>query len=261
MTTANLNGISCHYQSSGSGQPLLFIHGLGSCADDWELQVHAFAGAYRVIVPDLRGHGRSEQPAGPYSIGLFARDMGSLLEQLDCGPVHVVGLSLGGAIAFQLALDYPQLIRTVTIVNSGPELILRTLAQKFAIAQRLVLIRLLGLPRFGSILARRLFPDPTQAEQREIFSRRFRANRMRPYLDSLRALVGWSVTARLQELQAPVLVVSADQDYSPIATKEAYVKLLPNARLEVIANSRHATPSDQPKAFNDALARFLAENP
>ena len=65
MTTARVNGIALHYQEAGTGEPLLLLHGLGSRSDDWEMQLPAFAGRYRVIAPDLRGHGRSAKPPGP----------------------------------------------------------------------------------------------------------------------------------------------------------------------------------------------------
>lgn len=260
MPIVRANELDLFYQSSGSGVPLLFIHGLGSSAADWELQEPVFAGKYRVIAPDLRGHWRSAKPPGPYSMSQFSADLAALLKQLDAGPAHVVGLSLGGGIAFQLALDAPQLVKTLTIVNSGPEMILRTFAQKFAIAQRFWIIRLFGLPKFGAVLAGRLFPDSGQAPLKASFIERFGHNRKQPYLDSLKAFIGWSVTARLGEIRCPTLVVSGDQDYSPVAFKEAYVALLPRAKLAVIPNSRHVTPQDQPQAFNRVLMEFLSAN-
>jgi pimeloyl-ACP methyl ester carboxylesterase len=257
MTIIRANNIDLYYESSGSGTALLFIHGLGSSAADWEFQAPAFAKQYRVIAPDLRGHWRSSKPAGPYSMSQFAADLSALLKQLGTGPAHVVGHSLGGGIAFQLALDAPELVRSLTIVNSGPEMILRSFAQKFAIAQRFAIIKLFGLQAFGRTLASRLFPDHGQEPLKSTLVERFRHNQREPYLDSLRAFVGWSVTGRLDEIRCPTLVISGDQDYSPVAAKEAYVAMLPNARLAVVAHSRHVTPQDQPAEFNRILMEFL----
>lgn len=262
MPSLRLKDLELHYAlhgpASGAGAPLLFIHGLGSCAEDWDAQREAFAADHRLIVPDLRGHGASGDSPGPYSIAVFAADMQALLEHLGCGPAHVVGLSLGGAIAFQLALDAPQLVRTLTIVNSGPELILRTFKEKFAIGARIAMVRALGLPRFAPVLAKRLFPRPEQAHLRATFIARYLRNRKAPYLASLRALVGWSVAARLGEIRAPTLIVSADEDYTPVSLKREYAAKLADARVAVVADSRHATPIDQPAAFNQVLAEFLA---
>ncbi|HSW12444.1 MAG TPA: alpha/beta hydrolase [Solimonas sp.] len=260
MPTSTINGIALYHEVRGSGEPLLLIHGLGSSALDWEEQLDFFSRSYRVIAFDLRGHGRSDKPQGPYSIRQFSDDAAALLRQLDVSSAHVVGLSLGGAIAFQLALDHPGLARTLTIVNSGPELILRTLSERFAIGLRFVIVPLFGLPTMGRMISKRLFPDPASDGVRRKFEERFAGNQTRPYLDSLRALVGWSVTARLGEIRCPVLVVTADQDYTPVSLKEAYVAQLPDARLCVVPDSRHALPMERPAAFNQMLAGFLGEH-
>ena len=105
MPTAELGDIRLYYEDFGEGEPLLFIHGLGSSTRDWENQVRYFSDRYRVVVPDLRGHGNSEKPPGPYSIPLFADDIAELITTLDLAPTHVVGLSLGGFVASQLAVE------------------------------------------------------------------------------------------------------------------------------------------------------------
>src|SRR5439155_12833482 len=94
----------------------------GSSKRDWEPQVAELAKTYRVITVDLRGHGQSDKPAGPYTIPEFAADVAGLLESLHASPAHIVGLSLGGGVAFQLAVNYPALLKSLTIVNSGPSM-------------------------------------------------------------------------------------------------------------------------------------------
>ena len=240
MPIAQVNGIKLHYQMQGRGQPLLLIHGLGAVAEDWEPQIAAFAKDYCVIAPDLRGHGQSDKPAGPYSMRLFAEDMAGLMHALRLGPAHVVGLSLGGGVAFQLALDAPELVKTLTIVNSAPEMILRTWQEKLAIWMRFAVIRLFGLPKLGEILAKRLFPDDDGL--RQIFAQRFAKNDTPGYLAAFRALIGWSVTARLGEIHCPTLILTADQDYTPVAFKRAYAEKIRAAQLAIIPDSRHAAP-------------------
>jgi pimeloyl-ACP methyl ester carboxylesterase len=260
MPLAQVNGIQMHYELAGSGTPLLLIHGLGSSSADWDAQIQHFAQRYQVIAPDLRGHARSSLPPGPYSIKLFAADIAALLKSLAIEPAHIVGISLGGAVAFQLALDAPALTRTLTIVNSAPEMILRTFGQKFAIWQRLAIVRLLGLPRMAAILGERLFPSAEHAAARTVFVERFKNNKREPYLASLRALIGWSVAEQLSKITCPTLVIAADQDYTPIALKEDYVAKLPNARLAVIPDSRHAVPMERPEEFNRVLGKFLSSS-
>ncbi|HVF40381.1 MAG TPA: alpha/beta hydrolase, partial [Gemmatimonadaceae bacterium] len=120
MPTQRVRDIDVHYEIAGQGEPVLLIHGLGSRSEDWEEQVPAMAEHFRVITYDVRGHGRSSKPAGPYSVAESAADAAALLEALHVGPVHVVGLSMGGMIAFQLMADRPELVKSAVIVNSGP---------------------------------------------------------------------------------------------------------------------------------------------
>lgn len=82
MPKIQSNGINLYYEIHGEGQPLLLIHGLGSSARDWEMQVDEFAKSFRVITLDLRGHGQSDQPRGPYSLSMFAADTVGLLKGL-----------------------------------------------------------------------------------------------------------------------------------------------------------------------------------
>ena len=86
---------------------------------------------------------------------------------------------------------------------------------------------------------------------------RWAKNDKRAYLASFDAIVGWGVQEQLSKISCPTLVISADHDYTPVAQKEIYVKLLPDARLVVIEDSRHATPLDQPEVFNATLLEFL----
>jgi len=83
MPSIQVNQIGLYYESSGQGEPLLFIHGLGSSSRDWEYQVPCFTERYRVVTPDLRGHGKSDKPPGPYSSLQFACDIAELIRSLD----------------------------------------------------------------------------------------------------------------------------------------------------------------------------------
>lgn len=259
MPTLNINTVDLYYEIAGSGQPVLFIHGLGSSSRDWEEQIPFFSERFQVITCDLRGHGRSQKPPGPYSMSLFASDVAGLIKALGFDSVHVLGISLGGMVAFQLAVDHPELIKSMVIVNSGPELIIRTIKDRWQVFMRFAIVRLLGMRKMGEVLSKRLFPKEEQAEIRKIFVERWAENDQRAYADTMRAIVGWSVSAYLQSINIPILVVTADQDYTPVSAKEAYVPKLPQAELVVIPDSHHATPVDQPKAFNEVVSSFLIQ--
>jgi 3-oxoadipate enol-lactonase len=181
----------------------------------------------------------------------------ALLKALQIGPVHVVGISMGGMIGLQLAVDAPELVKSLVVVNSGPEMVVRTLKERIQIWQRFLIVRLLGMRKMGAVLSGRLFPKPEQGEVRKIFVERWAENDPRAYRDAMSALVGWSVSEHLEKIACPVLVVAADEDYTPIEAKASYVKRLQHGDLVVIADSRHATPVEQPDEFNKVVMAFL----
>jgi len=260
MPALLVNGVSLYYEVNGEGQALVFIHGLGSSARDWEFQVPEFSKAYKVVTLDLRGHGQSDKPAGPYSLPMFAADVAGLLRALDLQPAHIVGLSLGGGVAFQLAVDCPELVKTLTIVNSGPSMGGTPEQARQEVERRVGVVQQMGMRAMGQALSAALFPKPEQGALRDTFVARWAENDPQAYIAATRAMLGWDVTGKLGSIQCPTLVIGADHDYAPVAMKEAYVKLMPDARLAVIADAHHATPVELPGEFNAVLAGFLAEH-
>ena len=258
MPIRQSNGINLHYEIAGQGAPLLFLHGLGSRGEDWAAQLPCFADRYRVITADMRGHGQSDKPPGPYSVPMMARDVIDLLDGLGIGSTHIVGLSMGGMIAFQLGVEWPERVGSLVIVNSGPALVARTVGEWLRIRQRLLLAQLFGPARTGHFLSKRLFPKADQSLMRLQFIERWAQNDRDAYLASLRALVGWSVLERIDEIRCPVLVISGDRDYTPLELKREYTARIRDAQLVVIEDSGHATPVDQAENFNDVVLEFLA---
>ncbi len=260
MPKIRVRDIEMHYEETGQGTPLLLIHGLGSSARDWERQIPYFSKNYRVITYDVRGHGQTDKPAGPYGIPLFAQDTAEFMKILNIESAHVVGISMGGMIALQLAVNAPERIRSLVVVNTGAELIVRSFREFLMVLQRKLIVRLLGMQKMGEILSGRLFPDPEHEELRKIFVEHWAENDPRAYRDSMQALLGWSVTDKLGFIPCPTLIVSADNDYTPVEVKEAIVAKMPNAKLVVIPNSHHAVPVERPEEFNRIVGEFLAEN-
>ncbi len=260
MPTTQVNGIDLYYEITGKGDPLLFIHGLGSSTRDWEEQVSYFARHYQVVVFDVRGHGQSAKPAGPYSIELFASDTAKLLQNLGITRTHVVGISMGGMIAFQLAARQPQMLKSLIIVNSQPEFIVRTCRERIRVWQRFLTVRLLGMRVLGKFLSRRLFPKPEHENLRRVFIRRWAENDSLAYRESMKAIIGWSVMEQIGDIDCPTLVIASDEDYTPLRTKQAYVKQLAHGKMVIINDARHAVPVERPAQFNAVLATFLGEH-
>jgi 3-oxoadipate enol-lactonase len=259
MPLKRINDIDVYYEDSGEGEPLLFIHGLGSSTRDWELQVPVFSEHYRVITVDLRGHGQTSKSKEPYSIKLFADDTVQLLDELHALPAHIVGLSLGGIVAFQIAVDDPAKVKSLTIVNSCPEMVIHTFHEWAEFWRRIVIIQLLGMRRLAAFLCDRLFPEPHQEDVRCEAIERLAANDKRAYINTLRAISGWSVMDRLDNITCPTVIMSGDMDFLPMPTKESCVSRIANSELTIIDNSRHVTPVDQPEKFNSVLNTFLSK--
>ncbi len=188
---------------------------------------------------------------------LFARDTAKLLQALGVAPTHIVGISMGGMIAFQLAVSHPELVKSLVIVNSGPEYIVHTLKQRIQVWQRFLIVKLLGMRKIGKVLSPRLFPKSEQEALRRVFIERWAENDALAYQETMRAIIGWSVVDRIAGINCPTLGVGSEFDYTPVAEKQAYVERMTRAKLLVIEDSRHALPMEKPEEFNAAVVGYL----
>ncbi len=259
MAWIDLNGVRIWYTEHGSGEPLLLLHGLGSSSDDWLLQIPAFSSRWRVIAPDLRGHGRTPLPDAALTIEQMAADMAELLERLDARPAHLLGLSMGGCVALALALARTDDVRSLILVNTGAAI--RLSGRRYLRGlTRVIALLVGGSPAMARVVARGLFPDPDQALLRQEATARLSQVDRRAYLRAARALLRFDVRPRLAEIRCPTLVVAgaADQTLGPQPTRYL-AEHIPNARLTIIPRSRHVTPVDQPDAFNRTALNFLEE--
>ena len=140
---------------------------------------------------------------------LFAADVEALLQTLGIASAHIVGLSLGGAVALQFALDHPSRVRSLTLVNTGPALGGTPEQAAQEIARRAGIVQQMGLRAMGQALAPNLFPKPAQAALREIFVERWAENDPQAYIEATRSMLGWDVTARLGAITCPVTTLAA----------------------------------------------------
>lgn len=261
LPTALVNGVEIFYDVHGSGEPLVLLHGLGASSQDWEHQVPELAQHYRVITPDLRGFGRSAKPRGPYSVAQFSGDMLALLDALGVSRCHLLGLSMGGAVAFQMALDQQPRFSSLIIVNSAPNFELHSWRRRLMAWTRILVPHLFGMRTLSHHVVNHLFPKPEQSELRARLIARASSNDRDAYVAAVHALKGWSIERRLGEIRTPTLVISAEFDYTPVAEKEHYVARMRNAQLRVIHDSRHASHWDQWQAFNGLVLDFLKRHP
>jgi len=259
MAWIDLNGVRTWYAESGSGEPFLLLHGLGSSSDDWLLQIPTFSNRWRVIAPDLRGHGRTPLPDTTLTIEQMAADMAELLERLDARPAHVLGLSMGGCVALALALARPDDVRSLILVNTGAAI--RFSGRRYLRGlTRVIALLVGGPPAMARVVARGLFPDPDQALLRQEAAARLSQVAPRAYLSAVRALLRFDARPRLAEIRCPTLVIAGAEDGTLGPQPTRYLAdHIPSARLAIIPRSRHVTPIDQPEAFNRTVLNFLEE--
>lgn len=261
MPQLQINDITMHYIDQGQGETILFLHGLGSCGDDWILQTQVFAQHDRVIAPDLRGHGRSTKPRGPYSIALMSTDVIALLDALSIDTAHVVGLSLGGMAALQLAIDHPQRIRRLVLTNTCASILSGGLRHLLSLARRAIVSFALPLERNAQHVARGLFPLTNQTELRRLAFERIAQNDRLAYRATINAIRRFDVRRYLRNIDMPTLVVTGDRDRTiPMTLQRQLAQHIPHARWEIIRDSGHATPLDQPERYNALLQSFIHTN-
>lgn len=240
-----------------SGEPVVLLHGLGSSWEDWFLQVPALSGRYRVFAVDLPGHGRSSAPQGWPSIAGYATEFAGSLEALKLPATHVVGLSLGGLVGLQTAVEYPQRVRTLTVINGFSRV--RFGARRTAHALVRLLLLLTGrMEWLGAWVAGALFPEQDQGELRLLAAERIASNPRRAYLQALAAVASFKLDDRLDAIECPTLIVAGGRDkIVPLRAKRRLAAKIRVARFVLLAESGHLTPVDDFERFNRILVEFL----
>jgi pimeloyl-ACP methyl ester carboxylesterase len=187
-----------HYEEYGQGEPLVLLHGLGSSSQDWELQVPALSRHYRVILMDIRGHGRSDKPASATASPPSAPTCWPCSSTCT-GPVHFVGLSMGGMIGFQLAVDHPQWLRSLCIVNSAPEVKRRTRSD-WAGGSSAGAWRACSVSKPSARAWPPAVPQTPAGRTAAKMAERWARNDKRAYLKSFDAIVDWGVQERIGQI-------------------------------------------------------------
>ena len=270
MSGVTIDGLRWEVRSRGHGAPLLLLHGFTGRATSWEPHARAFARRFRVVTPDLPGHGRSGIPAEPARAGVerTAGDLAAILEREGWRPAHVLGYSLGARIAIRLAIDHPGAVRK--LVLESPSAGLATAAERrerrAADEERATAIERDGIDAFVDAWER----EPVFTSQAALprgKAARLRAVRLRNRPAGLAAsLRGAGQGAmeplfdRLADVVAPTLVIAGALDPAGRRRAEVVAAGIPGARLEVIASAGHAPHLENPTAFRSLVLAFLQED-
>jgi len=275
MSTAQINGIDVYYEEHGSGDPLLLIMGLGADSIAWMFQLPEFSQHYRTIVFDNRGVGRSSKPPGPYSIAKMADDAAGLLGTIGIQRAHVVGVSMGGMIAQELALRHPQRVRGLVLActYAKPD---AGVARQFASS-----LTAFGGSRGdnGEIHIDLSKVDPMMFFQQllpTVFNAQFIMTElpklmqvfggalqygfsMDAILAQVMATQGHDTIERLGRIKAPTLVLVGDSDLLiPPSNSDSLAAKIPGAKLVKIPGGSHGFNFETPELFNKEVLNFLA---
>jgi 3-oxoadipate enol-lactonase len=243
----------------GGHPAVLLIHGLGATSDSWKLQAPALAAAgYRVLAPDLPGFGKSPISV-PVTVPRMASGLDQLLSSLNAAPAHVVGISMGGTVALQLAADFPGSVAKLVLVNTFARLKPQGLAGWLAFASRLFLVYLTGLPTQARVISGRIFPKPGQEALRQGLYEQILQADPRAYRAAIWALARFNLLPRLTGLRVPTLVITAEDDRTIAPANQARLLAIPGSRQVVIAGAGHGVTAERPEGFNQVLLTFLAQ--
>jgi len=176
------------------------------------------------------------------------------------GFVAVVGLSMGGTIAQQLALDYPQLLRKLVLVSTFAILRPDTISGWLYFLQRFILVNTLGLTAQAKVVSNRIFPGPHNAPLRAILIDTISRTDLRAYRKAMTSLGLFNSVGRLGQIKSPTLVITGSDDSTVTPARQQFlVRGIPGARQVIIPHAGHAIPVDQAEIFNRELLKFLAE--
>ena len=199
------DGLVIHYvdaQFSGS-PPVLLLHGLGVNSKSWGMQVPALERAgFRILMPDIRGFGKSTFPGGSVTVRRLASDIVLLLHNLHIPSTVVVGISMGGALALQMALDNPELVSRLILINTFSHLRPKRVKTWVYFAVRFAMLHIIGLKAQAHAVATHLFPSPADAALREIFYTQISQADPAGYRAAMRALARFNVSRASRRSQS-----------------------------------------------------------
>lgn len=256
-------GISLYYELydftepwKAGPPPVLFLHGLGGDRRMWLYQVPAFCGRYPTLVVDLRGHGRSSHPRQDFTVADMARDVLRLTRVLGVERAHVVGLSMGGVVAQQLAMDFPPLIASLTLCDT-----FASIPPQFEAMARETLLWIAehDMAEVARARIRAAFSDHVEPAMCEYWIEQVAKNDKASYERAARATFSFSAGPGLAQLAVPALVlVGAEDRVTPPPLSHDLAARIPGARLVEIPRAGHISNAENPSAFNQALSEFLS---
>ena len=262
MPFALNDGTRIYWEEHGSGEPILLIMGLGYTLDMWHRTTPVLSRHYRTILFDNRGVGRSDCPPGPYSIPAMAGDAAAVLNGAGCDRAHVFGVSMGGMIAQEFAMAWPERVISLILgctAAGGPEALRAEPRVMSALNARAVLTPEEGI----RAMIQYIYDDatPQQRIEEDLEIRRRTYPKTTSYLAQIAGIVAFESYSRLPGLEVPTLVIHGQNDrLVPAGNGELIAGRIPGARLVLLKNASHIFITDQEQEAHKAIIDFLREH-
>jgi len=263
MPEVVIRGARLSYLERGKGPPVVFSHGFLWSGRMFDAQVAALESRFRCIAYDHRGQGKSEVTESGYTIDELTDDAAALIQQLGAAPCHFVGLSMGGFIGMRLAARRPELLKSLSLVetSSGAEPPFKVVKYRALMA----IARVAGLkPVSGAAMktmfGRKFLTDPSRAGLRAEQQRLLEANSLQGVLRTLKSAVVERppIEGELSKIRCPTLVMVGDQDVATVPAKaERIHALIAGSKLVVIPGAGHTSSVEEPEAVNASLVPFI----
>lgn len=255
---ATINGVKLMYTDEGKGTPLVALHGFPLSRGAWQKQVDALKSSYRVIAPDLRGLGESEARPGANTMSQMADDLSALLENLNTGPVVLIGHSMGGYVTLAFAHKFPGMLRGLVLVGTkaGADSA-EAAAGRRATAEK---VKTEGARVVVDAMAPKMLAA-TNTDQAMARSVRGFMEHSKPE-GVIGSLLGMAERADstpfLSQINVPTLIIAgADDTVMPPTESEKLATAIKGARLEKIANAGHLVAFEKADEFNRVLLDWL----
>jgi pimeloyl-ACP methyl ester carboxylesterase len=257
-----VNDIEMYYEAQGDGDPLLLVAGIGQDHNTWGFMAPGLSSRFRLIMPDNRGVGQTDMPDMAYTVERMASDMLGLLDELEIQSAHVVGHSLGAAIAFEMGRGHPDRVRKVVMMSGlypGPQVVMPSAEAMALLTDRS------GEPQDLVERGVRVATAPGFKERRpELFEMLVQAglNRTQPPKIYERQSAAGGLYLQADHLtegfEPPLLLIYGEHDaVAPPANGERIQEKLPQADLTLIPEAGHFLHVEQPAAVNRAIIEFL----
>jgi len=260
-----VNGVQLYYEEKGPdfGEPLVFLNGIFMSTASWRLMIPYFEKSYHVILHDFRGQWDSEKPEGSYSLHQHAYDLEGLLKHLNLDKVHIVGTSYGGEVGLCFALEFPERVKSLTVISSVSEIRphLKYMALRWLNAAKTHDPEIFVCEWIGDVYSEEFLQkhqEPFQERLVQLYQA-FDYNAAIRLLESFLELETSPLTPRLKQLSAPTLVVAAEKDLvKPLEYSHIIAHTVPQAQFHIIPNAGHGVVIEKPKETSAVILGFLA---